>query len=739
MTVTVSPNLGLFFVSKHTVDAHIHFVYSVAASGIPEPRKDHATAMCRFARDCLAKTKDLVKKLESTLGPDTADLHMRIGIHSGSVTGGVLRGEKSRFQLFGDSMNTAARIETTGIKGRIHLSQSTADALLAMGKEKWFYAREEKVYAKGKGELQTYWLKVGKKQPEKAKLKAPKPRIPSGSNLAEVKEENEERDSSWSDSDYDSDDSEFDSEELLTGLVSERTSRLIDWNVDNLQRMLKEVVACKASRGMPQSKNLTLPITAFSIPLDDVVESIEFEPVSRKLTPVELALVRLDRDVVTQLHDFVTNIAIMYKDNDYNNFERASQMLLAITKFIARVDALSDAGRFANDPLAVMAAAFSALVHDVDHPGIPNEMFAKENGKLNKLFKGTSMAEQNSFDLAFGLLMDDTYSALRAALFSTQNDLIRFRQMVVNFVIATDISDKRQKASRDARWEQALLTTADLNVKATLVCELMVQSADIIHAMQHWEVYKKWCERLYAEHYAAFLQGRTKTGPVAYSFESELEFFDGIVIPLAEKLSSCGVFGPLGAECLTYAENNRQEWQDTGRQLVERAHSSAISHVPLATTRAPVAPKPVVPVQPPTIDKKLSEVAKKTTNSNLGAAMSSLMSKVNALQQMEERLVSSSDNNSATAETVTRPKGGTQVDKNLNSIAKRATSTNLGSTMNMLMSQVSAVQQVENQIASTSSHNPPQNSSHSEGTFSSDEDGTSSEESFSVDSSANDD
>lgn len=43
-----------------------------------------------------------VKKLEARLGPDTGDLQVRVGLHSGPVTGGVLRGEGSRFQLFGD-------------------------------------------------------------------------------------------------------------------------------------------------------------------------------------------------------------------------------------------------------------------------------------------------------------------------------------------------------------------------------------------------------------------------------------------------------------------------------------------------------------------------------------------------------------------------------------------------------------------------------------------------------------
>ena len=74
----------------------------VAVTGVPEPRKDHAVVMCRFAKDCMDKLKPLLKKLEVVLGPDTGDLSMRFGIHSGPVTAGVLRGERARFQLFGD-------------------------------------------------------------------------------------------------------------------------------------------------------------------------------------------------------------------------------------------------------------------------------------------------------------------------------------------------------------------------------------------------------------------------------------------------------------------------------------------------------------------------------------------------------------------------------------------------------------------------------------------------------------
>ena len=78
------------------------------------------------------------------------------------------------------------------------------------------------------------------------------------------------------------------------------------------------------------------------------------------------------------------------------------------------------------------------FVSSADHTGVPNTQLAKENPEFAKIYKDRSVAEQNSVDVAWDLLFDDCYADLRATIYTTDDELQRFRQLVVNSVMATE-------------------------------------------------------------------------------------------------------------------------------------------------------------------------------------------------------------------------------------------------------------------------------------------------------------
>ena len=219
---------------------------------------------------------------------------------------------------------------------------------------------------------------------------------------------------------------------------------------------------------------------------------------------------------------------------------------------------------------------FSALIHDVDHTGVPNTVLVREDVPKAKFYKGRSVAEQNSVDLSWALLMQDDFKAFRDQIYTTQEELCRFRQLVVNSVMATDIMDKELKQLRNKRWDKAFSENADsgsdpsvnLHRKATIVIEHLIQASDVAHTMQHWHIYRNWNEKLFFEMYEAFLSGRAEKDPSEFWYQGEIGFFDFYIIPLAKKLKNCGVFGVSSDEYLAYALKNRREWERCGQQMV---------------------------------------------------------------------------------------------------------------------------------------------------------------------------
>ncbi|PSN39730.1 hypothetical protein C0J52_19957 [Blattella germanica] len=120
----------------------------MVVSGAPEKEINHAEKVCDMALDMVEAITDLKD-------PSTGShLQIRVGVHSGAVVAGIVGLKMPRYCLFGDSVNTASRMESTSEAMKIHISQSTRDLL----SPSYIVSERGEIQVKGKGSMKTYWL-----------------------------------------------------------------------------------------------------------------------------------------------------------------------------------------------------------------------------------------------------------------------------------------------------------------------------------------------------------------------------------------------------------------------------------------------------------------------------------------------------------------------------------------------------------------------------------------------------
>ena len=119
----------------------------MVVGGIPEPRVDHCEAIVNMALDMQRLIHD--KYFEKYKG-----LKLRIGIHRGPVVAGVIGQRKFSYDLWGDSVNTASRMESQGIEGKIQVTQKVYEKL----KNHYYFEYRGNIEIKGKDKMATYFL-----------------------------------------------------------------------------------------------------------------------------------------------------------------------------------------------------------------------------------------------------------------------------------------------------------------------------------------------------------------------------------------------------------------------------------------------------------------------------------------------------------------------------------------------------------------------------------------------------
>ena len=119
----------------------------MVAGGIPEERPGHVHAVADMALGMIDAVLDTGKRFGETL-------EARIGIHSGEVVAGLIGQHRSLYDVWGDTVNTASRLESSGLPSRIHISETTYQRV----KDDFHCERRGQVPLKGKGMMLTYFL-----------------------------------------------------------------------------------------------------------------------------------------------------------------------------------------------------------------------------------------------------------------------------------------------------------------------------------------------------------------------------------------------------------------------------------------------------------------------------------------------------------------------------------------------------------------------------------------------------
>jgi len=170
---------------------------------------------------------------------------------------------------------------------------------------------------------------------------------------------------------------------------------------------------------------------------------------------------QLDDEAINEVEEYVKTILVGYNDVPYHNFKHCYHVTISTNKLVDMIVHREPNERpvytygFRDDPLMQFAILFSALIHDVDHRGIPNRQLALEDEELAIKYNDQSIAENESLFIGFSKLLNKKYGKFRNIIFPERSDYRRFRMACVNLVLTTDIASPERTQLGKTKWKEA--------------------------------------------------------------------------------------------------------------------------------------------------------------------------------------------------------------------------------------------------------------------------------------------
>lgn len=273
-----------------------------------------------------------------------------------------------------------------------------------------------------------------------------------------------------------------------------------------------------------------------------------------------------ERELLLYIHA----ISLNYRDNPFHNFVHAVTVLHCAIVLTQDIDGA------ALTPTDRLGLYLSALVHDVNHPGHSNNFEKLINSNIAIRYNYQSVLENHHIAVSFALMKDPRSDFMKMLEPSARTHL---KQIMRSCILATDMM-------LHASLVQSIAEKRGIGFNSspedrTLLCQILVHSADLFNPIRPFSIARVWAERISAE-FNAQAEKETSLGFPLQSFlvtknelklaENELSFSSKFVVPLWESLSSIfPVFDQYHVQCV----ENIASWAAIRESCVERKDDTA--------------------------------------------------------------------------------------------------------------------------------------------------------------------